>query len=69
MIYQIHLEGKLEPSWTSWFEDMKITAGKNTTVLEGEVVDQPALHGLLKRIRDLGLTIIKVERLKPSQAN
>lgn len=64
MIYQIYLEGSLESSWASYFEGMRLTTQKGTTVLEGDVVDQPALHGLLKRIRDLGLTIIKVERLE-----
>ena len=50
--------------WEDWSEGMATTTRQTTTILTGDVVDQPALHGLLKRIRDLGLTIIKVERLE-----
>ena len=63
MLYQIHLEGKLEPSIGQWFEDMSISFEADNTVLQGELIDQSALHGLLKRVRDLGLTILKVERV------
>lgn len=65
MTYRIYLEGRLEPRWESWFEDMHIECKQGTTVLYGEVADQPALHGLLKRVRDLGLIIVRVERLEP----
>ncbi len=62
--YEIRLQGHLEPRWATWFDGMTLTtAGDGTTVLSGPVADQAALHGVLARIRDLGLPLIAVTRL------
>jgi hypothetical protein len=61
MIYQIRLEGHLGPQWTNWFEGLSITLEDNgDTLLTGSVVDQAALYGLLRKVRDLGLPLISV---------
>jgi hypothetical protein len=66
-IYQIRLEGHLGQQWTDWFDGLTITLEENgETTLSGPVVDQAALHGLLKKMRDLGLPLISVIQL-PSQ--
>ena len=63
-IYVIKLEGHLSESWVDWFDEMEFTHdGDGTTTLTGEVVDQSALHGLLKKIRDLGLPLISVNQI------
>lgn len=68
-IYQIRIEGHLDRQWTDWFEGLTITAADNgDTLLTGPVVDQAALHGLLKKVRDLGLPLISVIQV-PSQAD
>jgi hypothetical protein len=60
-IYQIRLEGHLDRQWTEWFDGLTITLEENgDTILTGPVIDQAALHGVLKKIRDLGLTLISV---------
>jgi hypothetical protein len=64
--YQIEVQGRLEERWSSWFDDMAITfksepSGPTVTVLTGEVADQAALHGLLNRIRDLGMPLLSVQ--------
>ncbi len=67
--YQIRLEGRLDPRWSEWLDGMDITYDNNgTTVLGGPVVDQSALHGVLARLRDLGLPLISVARIKPDPA-
>jgi len=63
--YRIKLKGCLDPEWSLWFESMAISTEDGVTVLEGPVADQAALHGLLIRIRDLNLTLLSVERIKP----
>jgi hypothetical protein len=69
MIYQIRIKGQLGRQWTDWFEGLAITLEENgDTLLTGTVVDQAALHGLLKKVRDLGVTLISVNRLDPGQA-
>jgi len=65
-IYRIKVQGRLNASWTEWFNGMTVTAshednGITVTILTGLVVDQVALHGLLVRIRDLGLPLLSVE--------
>ncbi len=61
--YEIRLEGRLEPRWSAWFDGLELTAGADgTTVLRGPVADQAALHGLLQRLRDLGIPLISVTR-------
>lgn len=65
MRYEISVEADLDPSWSEWF-DMQITASPgNRTVLTGDVEDQAALHGVLARVRDLGLVVISVVRVDP----
>ena len=64
--YQVRLRGRLEPRWSAWLDGVGISPGAHgTTVLTGYVVDQSALHGLLTRIRDLGLPLISVARVEP----
>jgi hypothetical protein len=59
--YEIRIQGALGPDWADWFEGMEMRqGGEGLTVLEGHVVDQAALHGLLARLRDLNLTLISV---------
>ncbi len=63
-IYQIRLEGHLGRQWTDWFDGLTITLTENgDTILTGPVVDQAALHGLLKKVRDLGLPLRSVNCL------
>lgn len=65
--YEIRLSGRLEPRWSAWFDGLSVTAGTDgTTTLRGPVVDQAALHGLLQRLRDLGLPLISVAPVKPT---
>jgi hypothetical protein len=64
MIYQIRIKGHLGSEWTDWFEGLTITREDNgDTLLTGPVVDQAALHGLLKKIRDLGMTLISIQTI------
>jgi hypothetical protein len=66
MIYQIRIKGHLGRQWADWFEGMAIVPedGGNTLLI-GEAVDQAALHGLLKKVRDLGLPLLSVIRVTP----
>lgn len=64
-VYQIRLEGQLDSQWEDWFGGMTITLEANgDTCLTGQVVDQAALHGLLKKIRDLGMPLVSVSRVQ-----
>ena len=63
--YEIRVEGVLDQSWTAWFEGLAIDSDGSQTVISGPVVDQAALHGLLNRVRDLGLVLISVRRVDP----
>ena len=66
MVYQIRLKSHLDSDWMDWFEGLTITLEKNGhTLVTGPVVDQAALYGLLKKIRDLGISLISVNRLAP----
>jgi hypothetical protein len=66
--YEIRIEHGLDEGWTAWFDGMQITNEPNgVTVIIGTVTDQCALHGLLAKVRDLGLPLISVRRLGPSQ--
>ena len=65
LIYQIRIEGHLGSQWTDWFEGLTITLEEDgDTLLTGPVVDQASLHGLLKKVRDLGLPLISVTPVK-----
>jgi hypothetical protein len=61
--YQITVKGRLGTEWSDWFAGMTIEYEGNVTILTGRQIDQSALHGLLVRIRDLGLPLISVERI------
>lgn len=63
--YRIRLKGRLDDTWSDWFEGMTISSKGAETILTGPVADQAALHGLLIRIRDLNLTILSLECLVP----
>ena len=66
MVYQIRLEGYLDDQWTDWFSGLTITLEENgITLLTGPVADQAALFGLLKKIRDLGLPLVSLNRVNP----
>ena len=62
--YQIRVQGHLDNTWSEWFEGLTLTnLADGVTVLEGLLVDQPALHGVLIKIRDLGLPLLAVIRV------
>lgn len=64
LIYRIRIKGHLGAQWKDWFQGMNMSLQENgETILTGPVADQAALHGLLKKVRDLGLTLISVIRL------
>jgi hypothetical protein len=68
MVYQIRVKSHLGPDWADWFEGLTITLEDNgDTLLTGPVVDQAALHGLLKKVRDLGVLLVSVNPVKPGQ--
>jgi hypothetical protein len=60
--YEIRVNGVLDARWAAWFEDLQITSDGTDTVISGPVADQAALHGLLAKVRDLGLVLISVRR-------
>ena len=61
--YEIRVKGHLDPRWADWFDGLTLTQESDgTTVLSGSVVDQAALHGLLGKVRDLGLPLIAIIR-------
>lgn len=60
--YEIVVSGQLEPDWSNWFEGFTIEAETGRTRLTGRIVDQTALHGVLAKLRDLGIPIIAIER-------
>ena len=66
MIYQIRIKGHLGPRWSGWFEGLAITQQEGgETLLTGPVSDQAALHGLLRKVRDLGMPLISAIRVEP----
>ncbi len=64
--YEIRIKGHLDDRWTDWFEGLTITREDNgETLLAGTVVDQAALHGLLRKVRDLGMPLVSVIHIEP----
>lgn len=67
-IYQIKIKGHLDDRWADWFEGMTFThESDGNTTLCGPVIDQAALHGILNGIRDLGLSLVSVQRVDPDR--
>ncbi|MCP4541369.1 MAG: hypothetical protein GY832_29920 [Chloroflexi bacterium] len=70
MVYQIKIKGRLGRQWTDWFGGLTIThKDDGDTLLTGLVVDQAALHGLLKKVRDLGMPLLSVNCVEPDQVD
>jgi hypothetical protein len=70
VVYQIRLKGHLGSQWTNWFEGLTITLEEDgDTLLTGPVIDQAALHGLLKKVRDLGMPLVSVSPVESGQAD
>jgi hypothetical protein len=64
--YEIRLKGHLETRWAAWFDGMTLSHERDgSTVLSGPVVDQAALHGLLQKVRDIGLPLVSVTYIEP----
>ena len=68
MVYQIRIKGHLGREWTDWFGLTLTTLDNGEMLLTGPVVDQAALHGLLRKVRDLGMPLLSVSRVEPGQA-
>jgi hypothetical protein len=69
-LYEIRIKGYLDSRWAAWFDGMTLTQEDNgDTLLVGRVVDQAALHGLLRKVRDLALPLIAVTRLRSGRAD
>ncbi len=69
MVYQIRIKGHLGREWADWFESLTITLeDSGETLLTGSVVDQAALYGLLRKVRDVGMPLLSVNRVKTGQA-
>jgi hypothetical protein len=70
LVYQIRIKGHLGRQWTDWFEGLAISLEDNgETLLTGPVIDQAALHGVLKKVRDVAMPLLSVNRVKPGQAD
>ena len=70
IVYQIKVQGHLGLQWTDWFGGVTITLEDNgDTLLTGPVIDQAALYGVLKKVRDLGMPLLSVNRVNPVQAD
>jgi hypothetical protein len=65
--YEIRVDGHIDTRWAAWFEGLSLaTEDDGTTVLRGSVLDQAALHGLLQKLRDVGIPLISLRRIEPS---
>jgi hypothetical protein len=66
--YEIRLRGHLDSRWTAWFDGLSLSnENDGTTIIGGPVADQAALHGLLQKVRDLGLPLVSVTQVQPDQ--
>jgi hypothetical protein len=66
--YEIRLKGHLDSRWAAWFDGLSLTSESDgTTVIHGPIVDQAALHGVLQKVRDLGLPLVSVTQVEPDQ--
>jgi hypothetical protein len=66
--YEIRLKGHLAPRWAAWFDGLSLTnENDDTTIIHGSVADQAALHGLLQKVRDIGLPLVSVTRVELDQ--
>ena len=68
-VYQIRVEGQLGCQWTDWFSGLTITLHDSGDTLISGPIDQAALHGLLKKVRDLGMTLVSVNRMETDPAD
>lgn len=70
MVYQIRIKGHLSIQWADWFGGLSITLEDNgDTLVTGPVIDQSALHGLLRKVRDLGMPLLSIIRMDPDHAD
>lgn len=70
MVYQIRVHGYLSCEWSDWFGGLSVVPGENgETILVGQIADQAALYGVLRKVRDLGLPLVGVSPIKPSSAD
>ena len=67
MAYQIRITVQLDARWADWFEGPTITLDGDDTLITGPIIDQAALHGLLKRVRDLGMPLVSVSPVEPGR--
>jgi hypothetical protein len=66
--YEIRLKGHLDSRWAAWFDGLSLTSDSDgTTIIHGPVADQAALHGLLQKVRDIGLPLVSVTQVRPDQ--
>ena len=66
--YEIRLKGHLDSRWAAWFDGLSLTHDSDgTTVISGPVVDQAALHGLLQKVRDVGIPLVSVAQVDPDE--
>ena len=67
MKYEIRVQGVLDPRWSAWFEGLRVQPEGEDTLIAGPIRDQSALHGVLTRVRDLGLPLRSVLRMDPDE--
>jgi len=69
VVYEIKVEGQLGRQWADWFGGLTVTLAENgDTLITGPIIDQAALYGLLKKVRDLGMSLVSVKRVESGQA-
>ena len=65
--YEIKVKGRLGDMWSEWFDDFEISVENDKTMLSGYVADQAALHGLINKIRDVGLTLLSIQQVSAEE--